>query len=416
MITIVDGICGSGKTTDMMQYMNDHRYKRFIFFTPFISECHRIAGTSPKSKTDDEPKVDKSGNVVYKQTQYNCGDMDFRDPLKKGRGYKIDDIRRLIEARENIVSSHKMFTMLGADMQQLISESAYTLVLDEVVDPIVEYTVTPNNRKEMFENGYFVIDSVDNMSLKWNYEKYPYTRKIGDNFYKEKMLADNGNLILLDDTIFLWEMSSELFSAFSEAFILTYQFEGSPLKSFFDAKGIPYKIANKQKPSIKYGDLINIIDDERLNSIGDSCSALSATQSKSLTAGVIKELQSNMNSLYKYRWGGESSDVLMWTSLSKAKDDLSLKGWHKGHIVHNIRGSNDYRHKSNCAYLYNVFLSPHIKSYFRQLGVTIDEDTYALNSLLQWLFRSRLRDGKSINLYIPSKRMRELLMKWCAQN
>lgn len=309
-----------------------------------------------------------------------------------------------------------MFTMLGADMQHLISESSYTLVLDEVVDPIEEYTVTQNNRKEMFENEYFVIDSEDKMTLRWNYLRYPDARKMGDNFYKEKMLADNGNLILLDNTIFLWEMSSELFSAFSEAFILTYQFEGSPLKSFFDAKGIAYKVANKPKPSIKYDDLINIIDDERLNSIGDSWSALSATQSKNLTQGVIKELQANMNSLYKYRWGGESSDVLMWTSLSKAKDNLSIKGWHKGHIVHNIRGSNNYRHKHNCAYLYNVFLSPHIKSYFRQLGVTVDEDTYALNSLLQWLFRSRLRDGKPISLYIPSKRMRELLMQWCTEN
>lgn len=415
MITIVDGVCGSGKTTDMIQYMNEHNYKRFIFFTPFINECHRIAGTAPKSKTDNEPKVDKSGRVIYSPSKYNCSEMGFRHPMRKGRGYKSDDIKRLIEARENIVSSHKMFTMLGADLQQLISESSYTLVLDEVVDPIEEYSVTANNRKEMFENEYFVLDSEDNMTLRWNYLRYPDARKIGDNFYKEKMLADNGNLILLDDTIFLWEMSEELFSAFSETFILTYQFNGSPLKSFFDAKGIPYKVTKKPKPNIKYGDLITIIEDERLNNIGDSWTA-SATQSKNLTAGVIKTLQANMNSLYKYHWGGESSDVLMWTCLSGAKDNLSIKGWHKGHIAHNIRGSNIYRHKYNCAYLYNVFLSPHVKSYFRQLGVTVDEDTYALNSLLQWLFRSRLREGKPINLYIPSKRMRELLMKWCTQN
>jgi len=32
------------------------------------------------------------------------------------------------------------------------------------------------------------------------------------------------------------------------------------------------------------------------------------------------------------------------------------------------------------------------------------------------LFRSRLRDGKSISLYIPSKRMRELLKEWCKHN
>ena len=56
--------------------------------------------------------------------------------------------------------------MLGADLLQLISESSYTLVLDEVVDPIEEYSVTANNRKEMFENEYFVLDSEDNMTLR----------------------------------------------------------------------------------------------------------------------------------------------------------------------------------------------------------------------------------------------------------
>ena len=32
--------------------------------------------------------------------------------------------------------------------------------------------------------------------------------------------------------------------------------------------------------------------------------------------------------------------------------------------------------------------------------------------MLQWLWRSALRDGKHIILYIPSKRMRDLLKAW----
>ena len=41
--------------------------------------------------------------------------------------------------------------------------------------------------------------------------------------------------------------------------------------------------------------------------------------------------------------------------------------------------------------------------------IEIDEDGFALSELLQWIWRSQIRQGKPIILYIPSKRMRELL-------
>ena len=42
----------------------------------------------------------------------------------------------------------------------------------------------------------------------------------------------------------------------------------------------------------------------------------------------------------------------------------------------------------------------------------MDQDGYALSEMLQWIWRSAIRDGKEINLYIPSKRMRTLLTDW----
>ena len=36
----------------------------------------------------------------------------------------------------------------------------------------------------------------------------------------------------------------------------------------------------------------------------------------------------------------------------------------------------------------------------------------ALSEMLQWVWRSAIRDDKPINLYIPSRRMRELLIDW----
>ncbi len=44
--------------------------------------------------------------------------------------------------------------------------------------------------------------------------------------------------------------------------------------------------------------------------------------------------------------------------------------------------------------------------------MSIQEDTYALSEMLQFIFRSAIRDGKEIELYIPSFRMRQMLKEW----
>ena len=41
-----------------------------------------------------------------------------------------------------------------------------------------------------------------------------------------------------------------------------------------------------------------------------------------------------------------------------------------------------------------------------------DKDLWALSNMVQFVFRSRLRKGEPINLYVPSSRMRELFLKW----
>ena len=56
-----------------------------------------------------------------------------------------------------------------------------------------------------------------------------------------------------------------------------------------------------------------------------------------------------------------------------------------------------------------------ISKFFKDKGVTIEENDYALSMLIQWIFRSRIRDNQKINIYIPSKRMRNLLESWLQQ-
>ena len=52
------------------------------------------------------------------------------------------------------------------------------------------------------------------------------------------------------------------------------------------------------------------------------------------------------------------------------------------------------------------------KLYLTDRGVKVDEDAYALSYMVQWIWRSAIRDGEEIWIYIPSKRMRTLLINW----
>ncbi|MHA4067886.1 hypothetical protein ACX16W_22875 [Bacillus cereus] len=41
-VKVIDAICGAGKTSYAIQYMNEHKDKLFIYVTPFLTEVERI--------------------------------------------------------------------------------------------------------------------------------------------------------------------------------------------------------------------------------------------------------------------------------------------------------------------------------------------------------------------------------------
>jgi hypothetical protein len=77
-----------------------------------------------------------------------------------------------------------------------------------------------------------------------------------------------------------------------------------------------------------------------------------------------------------------------------------------------MRASNDYKDRTVLAYLCNRYVNPVTANFFVLNEIPIDQDMYALSEMLQWIWRSAIRDGKPIKIYIPSKRMRNLLINW----
>ena len=81
---------------------------------------------------------------------------------------------------------------------------------------------------------------------------------------------------------------------------------------------------------------------------------------------------------------------------------LTGKGYTNGFLSYNIRATNEYRKRTCLAYCVNVFFNPFMKNYFLAYGVEVQEDVYALSEMIQWIWRSAIRDGEEIWVYIAS--------------
>ena len=71
-ITVIDKRCGDGKSQGMVEYIkkratNTAFGEKFLYITPYLEQCHSIAGTKPiEEGVDDSPKYDKTGSYLLR--------------------------------------------------------------------------------------------------------------------------------------------------------------------------------------------------------------------------------------------------------------------------------------------------------------------------------------------------------------
>ena len=119
---------------------------------------------------------------------------------------------------------------------------------------------------------------------------------------------------------------------------------------------------------------------------------------------------------YLYHTCHARSLTAMWTTLSTHKDRCVLKGYKKSYVPCNARATNDYCERKYLAYLLNRYYHPIVKQWFVQRGATLDDDKLALAEIIQWIWRSSIRNGEEIKVFIPSKRMRRIFTDWLNDN
>lgn len=400
MIHIVDAPTGQGKTNAAINYMNSHD-ERFLFVTPYKTELQRIIDSCPDKKFCQPKAIYESNTKVVN---------------------KKNGIKKLFRARKNIVTTHALFRLFDNEMIEFCKKYGYTLILDEVTDVAEVYEeLKADDLKVLLKN--FV--TIDNCMLKWREDKAGYN---GNKFLREKGLCEMGCLYLYGETTMLWQFSIDIFNAFENSFVLTYMFNGQLQKYYYDYHDLEYDrwyvkgnsfgnyslTPEKQdygKPS-QYRPLIDIVNNSKLNLIGDDYYALSSNwYDNEYNQNKVEQVRKNLVNYYKHYVKG-SSKTNLWTCFKEDIDTLKGDGYARGHISCNAKATNKYKDKNNLAYVINTFMNPNIKNFFEGNGISVDGDAYALSSLIQWVWRSAIRDGRPIKLYIPSSRMRNLLVSW----
>lgn len=392
ILKVVDAGCGVGKTTSMINFINDSpNDDKFLYITPFLTEVERI--------------------------KKSCSSKNFQEPAELPT--KTEDLLRLIEKEYNIVSTHALFKKLTDKVLDLTQFNNYILIIDEAADVIEEIEITRNDLKTIITE-YTTID--DNNTVHWNEWNNDYEGRFED--YKNMIQmggvkahrSDTGEVVSL-----VWAFPISIFESFKEVYILTYMFNGQ--KAYYEYHNVDiiqmyvkdfHLTTEPQTYNYeKQKKLITVIEDEKINAIGNNRGSLSMSWFyRNSNTALIKQLQNNISNFFKNIMKETPIEQKLWTTFKEYEDKIKGKGYTNAFVPINIRATNDYKQTTAVAYIANRYMKPTLKHFFETSGIDVDEDTYALSELIQFIYRSAIRDGHPITVYIPSKRMRELLINW----
>ena len=396
-IFVCDAPMGAGKTEAAITQMNRDTESRYIFLSPYLTEIERI--------------------------QASCPERGFVAPVDNGAG-KLDDLHHLLRQKRNIASTHALFSRYTDGTRELIEKGGYRLILDEAFDTVERLCISKNDFDIGLNSNIFEIAPSDGRVI-WkdqNYRGYGFQR-----FFKK-----SGDLFCQNGAFFYWNFPVNIFESFRSVTILTYLFDAYPQKGYFDANGMHYSLIGteravdghfqfaeyREKYECLLGvrDRVHILDKPKLNRIGKEKTALSSgwydrEARKAEDVSGVTQLRRNLCNVYRNIYQATSSTA-MWTTFKKYREPLTVRGYKKSFVPSNLRATNTHSGRTHLAYCVNPYINPFFKNYLRGIGAELNHDRYALSNMIQWVWRSAIRRGGEIWLYVPSSRMRSLFTDW----
>ena len=422
MIKVCDALMGSGKSTAAIQYMRDNPDTKFLYLAPYLQETERIVNACPE--------------LHFWTPQY----------FKTDRGNsKTDHAYVLLKQKKNVASTHQALMYYTPEMLEILKENDYTVIIDEAVN-VLEPVNTKGNKLNHKYNMQISTSDV-NLLVNGGYikETSPGEYHLTGVDYSEVVYKpilkkmESVPLIRLDNSDkgnnydpWKWMFPTGLFENANTIFILTYLFDGSEMQQYLKIHNLDYVYIGVEHPDkdtyrftsdvgtypqyvSELKDMIHICTQGKMNELGEDWYAMSENWYKQeKNRDKVERQKEKAATYFKNYAGGNTKGRKLCASYSELWDDIKGEGFKKKNsmLVFNQRARNDWRDRTALYYPINVFMNPSVSRYYESHGGHLDEEKYALSTLIQWIWRSAIRDGNEIYLYVPPRRMRTLLIDW----
>lgn len=441
-IVVWDALMGSGKTNKIINYMvaasetnnlmnadNEH----FMYCSPYLDEAHRIAATVSEGDAQT-PQLNEDGSYAYLDEPQAT--LQFKHPNNKNKdGSKLTGLMSLIDAKHNVVSTHTLLNSLDPNTLEHCKD--YTLIIDEALIAYeADYTLPAPTVNRYLENDVLSLKD-DGYTLQFHREHFANLVGKPDDYdctkdtEVEQFARDcDLGLIYKFNNKLIRKFDAAILGKFKKVIIMTYMYEGCMFDLLLKQSGIEVEVKYFGTKIEDIRHLITINKDKKMNKVGNygiTANGAKNLKKHTLTSNHYKKDRTNnskdskilYNHLYNMWQQREkiAPERRLWTCFSDDKLTVSrgkgkVNRYGSKWIAFNTKATNSYAHADHLAYLVNVFIDSNFIKASSADGSKLNQDHYALSTLLQWLFRSAIRNKKPIDLYIPSERMRNLLEEW----
>lgn len=460
-IQVIDAPCGSGKTSWAIQEMNAHPERSYVFCTPYLDEIKRVREAcgferfAAPSYNGGITKLESFNNLlsmgldicVTHATFLNATPETVNLIAEGGYTLILDEAIDAVQCFNDVqsVKSNERQKMSQTDVKDFIANNLLTIYGDNKVawtgiggvggedskfsevkkfadlgrlyctdgqELLVSF---PTELFAAFENVYVMTYIFNGVLL------CPYFQKFNIDYTRYSVKLDNEKYILVPYT----ESDDLWFRKEFQRLVTIYpdeRFDGdTPYRKRPELSSNWYKRSSKAEKDRLKRYVYNFFHN-RMRSFGSKCENVMWTCPKDYQNQIRGQGYTCRRNLTA------DENKLPKADRDKLREELSL------FVPCNARATNKYSDRWALAYCCNMFIKPEMKAFFKSENqerilqglepVEVNEDAYALACLIQWIYRSRIRkrkdaqgralpdDERRIHLYIPSKRMRDLLINW----
>jgi hypothetical protein len=413
-VEVLDALMGSGKTHSIIDYMSKHQDRPWLYISPMLDEVDtRVPNRAIELGFElFVPSEDKATTKSQ-----NC-----LDALRLGL---------------NICCTHSLMYKFTKDHLHEIKQQGYNVVSDEELNLINGYNVKKDDIDFLLSNNLIRVDDKTG-AVEFLDEKMSLDARYGD----VKSKADLGMLYAAKrSTKFMVVQLSPKIIDCSERFILlTYNYQNSLMQTFLKLHGYEYKSFDEVKlyktdEEIKK-DLLERIEFIETPSVKKIQAKYALSKSWWITAG--KEQRRDVSKCIRacLKYSGAAKQELFYTipkdyaCQSKGfetkfigrdayvNEDGEVVEMSRTFVACNARSTNKYEDKTLAVQAYNLFPNQSVKAFIQGQGEVVNDDVFALNMLLQWLFRGciRKKGTEKLKVAILSKRMSTLFKEWLMKN